>query len=455
MSHSRELQSITREIMYLDERNCKKEHKGRAVPLNQMTPLMRQKYHNILNGMSSVIAENTVRPTGDALRELRRLEQSMHHTTSASSISLYKTKTANPHYSNQDPVDWESKDAKKTALVFGDTDDTKHAHSFECTLLLDSRFSCGAPLDLPLPRRAYTHFMFPYAGLSPNLKEALQRTNDHTCFVDLLESMNRDISFSKGKALSVLLDDIEKMSSLPLSSVVFRYDNCIELSFNMDTAGTLFGILSLKVCHLGRYDADKQLDVLIRRCTKEISGARKLDEAESNKPSATIGLLDSTSVDALLSKMHRDRALERNYYRPHLEIANGNGSTKSDRLLARSMKLSVFTPEKSPTLMAVQVSYRYGYFAMCQCMIEDDDLFRYKLTYGEKESRFPSYESDGDDYVHDDVVKPDKVVLSAEDKKRIQKDRHTSKKRQKLEYSSTASGLLNEANVETSVPFRK
>jgi hypothetical protein len=375
-------------------------------PMYRLTPAQRQGIYSGINFMAELIEKNAVRPNDEAqLKLLRRMEAAAHASTSATSPSIYKTGAANLRYAQQNPRSW--LDAKKSGGGGGGSDQpveqqrnfvsseqssaNEHAHSLEDTLLLDVRAAMVRTTDDPSTASVVAQptpamikqVQFPYFMMLRDERRSLQYHSQHGAFLNYANALYRE-SLLAGAERSppVPLGDAVRRSmresGLSLVCVQFRYDaRTLEVVLKINVEASYFGLLAFNIV------AETDTRALRAAVKAELSKAYVDDVRAATVQQPTLGRLrDEKEQRQAMSEIAEFQHLACEYYKSHEELAaDKTFGTPVDRLIARSSPMRILLPLKSPTLCALQVRYRYAYFANCQCFIDNEDLDVYKLRH--------------------------------------------------------------------------
>jgi hypothetical protein len=407
--------SLDKRIRRMDEKNAAGEPKSQSKPLYKLSARQLQSYYGLVGALSQTIEENIVRPKDPAvLGDLRRREASAHSSSSAISISVYKSRTPNTRYASQGPLGWmqqptataqsnEEDAANQTyngnnSVALSDTWARnsiimKHVHNKEDVLILDIRFPCGSGVSQKLPPALTRNVLFPYLSLPANEKTVLQHMSQHNTFVRFAEEFDRE------DMRGTIEDVMKRSTSMSFFAIRFMHDEQVQIVYHMDLDAIYFGVLVFSfLAPNGAKMNAIQADGLRLRIKSEINKEREKDSAKAQQPAAT---LSSLITDAeVLDELEQMRRLGDSYCKPHAEVALSAAGTKVDRLIGRSCPLSVFRPEKSPILMGSPIKFEYSHFSTCQCRIDDDDLATYREAYGaaarQKPTPIPAYDSDNE-----------------------------------------------------------
>lgn len=406
--------SVDRDIAYLDGKIASENLKPATAPLYKWTSRQRQSLYSMVGSIAQTIENRIIRPADPSVvAELRRAEAAAHSSVSASTVSLYKTRSANPRYGTSGPLGWS--DTKKVVFASGagaDTDEPKHTHTTQLTLPLDIRFVRGQPALLyePFDEAMFnTNPHFPYLCISNTTRSAITALNAHSALVQFADS------FRESRQI-LPLGDLLKLAAndcgLTLHGVLFRHDNSIELMYSLDLDGRYFGILSLRLSTL------QQVGVYRRQSNQRHEAGREVRERTLRELRAAVVPLDEPSTIGAAGSKHRveqmvaavaskagavDTSDAFEFFDfstlgvpPKVETATMGvpgakqpapltglaPDSKDSRLLARCLTLIVFDPRRSPTLNAAPVQFAYHYFVSCQCGLKRKELRAVKRLYG-------------------------------------------------------------------------
>ena len=362
-------------------------------PLYQLSPVQRQRVYNGINFITELIGQNIIRPTNPAqLRELRRREAAAHSSSSASGVQLYKPGDANLKYVTQRPATWAETAGRNfvsaDAQLLSDGGVGPHQHTLDDTLLLDVRMAMQKRHTVtaePLPEMIRDAH-FPYFMLAPDDRRTLQLLSQHTAFLNYANQLYRETLPTPGAVggaaaaaavdavceLRVAIERARRETGLALACVLFRYDaHSLEIVLQINAEASFFGVLAYSVAERRSVNMVE----LRKNVRAELDAVYARDLADAAEPPPTLRALGD-NPDALAPRV----APSCEYYKAH-EHCDAN-STRCERLVARSSPLRVSAPQKSELLGRIQVRYRYAVFLSCQCLANEEDLWRFRRRIG-------------------------------------------------------------------------
>jgi len=393
----RSLKAVEREIDRLDKEVALDEPVPMTAPMYKWTPRQRQSYYDFVGSTAQIMQSRIIRPNDPAVvDELRRREAEQHNKTSATSVSLYKTKSANRNYARSGPLNWNdnTKVSFSDASAAGEVE--KHTHTLYLTLPLDIRFLRGASHLLYEP---FEEAMFlsnphlPYLCLTFSTRRLVTQLNTHAAAVQFA---NRLRETRQSMQLGALLRMAKYNYGMSLHAVLFRHDSTIEVMFSLDIDCRWFAIFSfaLPVPPVGAQRARQlhEQSVVGRRIRQQTLRELSTNATVTEDTPATLGPEAATyrvqqivsSIAAKAGAIEESAQIEfYNFVAPSETPSIGAAPDSRDsRLLARCTSLIVYDLKRALSLQNTSVQFAYHYFVPCQCALVRNDLCVYKRAYG-------------------------------------------------------------------------
>ncbi len=347
-------------------------------PLSEMNgPQLRRVYENV-DTIAALVEKRTIRPSSRMQQALARQAEQDASAGGAASVSLLKTASANRRYAIDEPVPW-SRSLQPNQLDFANSLslDAHAEHTRDQTVLLDVASvlrTHNVPLLLDARRRTET---FRYAALPVGIVGALQESSVHAEAL-LLENGTAEreplhrLTQAGTLPLGALLRLLCERSGFPLFAVYVRAGaGFVDVALSLEPSNSLFLLVTM---HAERTQSDPQA-LCNAVCDELVSARRRIaeEEEDAQKRSFDDTIAGARRLNEHLSEHKRRLRLAASFHVDH-RLIDTACATLGEQLCARSTLLTVFAPEYSRSLQALEVRVLYCAFAACQCRYEPRDL---------------------------------------------------------------------------------
>lgn len=346
-------------------------------PLSEMTASqLRDVYENV-DRIAQLVEQRTIRPSDRVQRALARQNEA-DNASGAASVSLLKNASGNRRYAAEEPVPW-CRALQTNQLDFANSlsVDSHVDHPRDLTVLLDVG-TVHRTRDVPLLHDARRHSeTFRYAALPVGIVGPLQESSVHADAL-LLENGNASqepldkLTASGTMPLGAVLRLLVDRSGFSLFAVYVRGGDAlgfVDVALALEPSNSLFLLVTL---HAER--AARNPQTLCNGICAEMAEARRhIAENEEEAQKRSFDTPRHRALEKHINEHRRKLRLAASFHVDHRTLDTGAASL-GELLCARSTLLTVFAPEYSRTLQALEVRVLYCAFASCQCRFDADDL---------------------------------------------------------------------------------
>jgi len=352
-----------------------------------------QKLHKeMISRVATQIEKRIVVPADKQLHEqLRRTEAAHASEAGYASISLYDVRSPDPEYATR----VRGVGDKPPRRIGGSID---HSHRKETTRILELRMANNLNTKKPVADDIVQSERFADCCMPVDCERALHSLNTYEQalrYARKLETLRA--KNEKPQTLASFVKTLRAECSMPVFCVRLLYDATLEICAYMEANGCYFALFTFSFDEHVKYCMRKDttaaangVDYALHSLRSKIAAEIVTERAKSEKRlDASANFLEAP-VESLNAEQRAERAamLRDEYeFRSLIDKFHVRFEDKDDQQqqqqpqptnseeskIALTVALSVFAIEKSETLRTLPCTFRYLYFATCQCLTDDPD----------------------------------------------------------------------------------